>query len=62
MKIEGQLTNINIIIHGGAKIGADADSQPEIQKIIPKDDRYDPVKQKLFFKNSIEIFKSVPIP
>jgi hypothetical protein len=60
--IEGQLPKINIITHGGAKTGADADNQPKIQKVVPKDDRYDPVKQKLFLKNAIEIFKSIPTP
>jgi hypothetical protein len=40
----------------------DIHSQPKIQKVIPKDGRYDPMKQKLFFKNAIEIFKSIPIP
>jgi hypothetical protein len=62
MGIQGQLPNINIITHGGGKTGADADNQPNIYKIVPKDDRYDPVKQKLFLKNEIEIFKSLPTP
>jgi hypothetical protein len=49
MGIEGQPPNINIITHRGENIGANTDSQPNIQKAIPKDDRYDHVKQKLFF-------------
>jgi hypothetical protein len=60
MGIEGKLPNNNIITHGGAKTGADADNHPKIQKVVPKDDRYDHVKQKLLFKNAIEIFKSIP--
>jgi hypothetical protein len=60
--LKGQLPKINIVTHGGAKTGVDADSQPKIQKVVPKDDRYDPVKQKLFLKNEIEIFKRIPTP
>jgi hypothetical protein len=60
--IEGKLPNINIITHGEEKTGVDTNSQLKIQKVIPKDDRYDHVKQKLFFKNAVEIFKSIPIP
>jgi hypothetical protein len=26
---------------------------------VPKEDRYDPLKQKLFFKNEIEVFQSI---
>jgi hypothetical protein len=62
MGIEGQLPNINIISHEGEKTGADANKQPKIKKAIPKDDMFDPLKQKLFFKNEIEIFKSIPTP
>jgi hypothetical protein len=51
--IEGQIPNINIITHRGTKNGADADSQPNIQKETPKDDMYDPLKQKIFFKDAI---------
>jgi hypothetical protein len=61
-RIEGHLPNINIITHRGEKTGEDTDNQPKIQKTIPKDGKYDPVKQNLFFKNAIEIFKSIPIP
>jgi hypothetical protein len=58
--IERQIPNINIISRRGAKIGADAYNQPKIQKVVPKDDMYDPVKKNLFFKDAIEIFKSPP--
>jgi hypothetical protein len=51
--IEGQLTNINISTHGGENTGVDVDNQLNIQKEAPKDDRYDPLKQKLFFKDAI---------
>jgi len=61
-RIEGQLPNIKIITHGGEKIEVDADNQPKIQKETPKDDRYDPLKQIFFFKDVIEIFKSIPTP
>jgi hypothetical protein len=62
MGIEGKLPNINIITCRGEKTGADATSQPKIHKAIPKDDRYDLVKQKLIFKNEIEICKIIPTP
>jgi hypothetical protein len=29
---------------------------------VPKEDKYDPLKQKLFFKNSIEVFQNIPSP
>jgi hypothetical protein len=61
-EIKGQLPNINIITRGGVNTRADVGDQSKIQKAIPKDVRYDPVKQKLFLKNSIEIFKRIPIP
>jgi hypothetical protein len=38
------------------KTGADVDTLPQIQKATPKEDRYDPLKQKLLFKDAIEIF------
>jgi hypothetical protein len=56
---KGQLPNINIITRGGEKTGADADNLPQIQKAVPKEDRYDPLKHNLFFKNSIEIFQNI---
>jgi hypothetical protein len=57
---EGKLPNINIITHGGAKTRANANNQPKIHKFVPKDGRYDPMKQTFFFKNAIEIFRSIP--
>jgi hypothetical protein len=44
--IKGQLANLNIVTRGGAKIGVDAENLPQIQKAAPKEDRYDPLKQK----------------
>jgi hypothetical protein len=61
-EIKGHIQNINLINSGGENIGADAYGQPKIQKVIPKEERYDPVKHNLFFKNAIDIFKNVPIP
>jgi hypothetical protein len=40
----------------------DEKSHPKIQKVVPKDGKYDLVKQNLFFKNAMEIFKSIPTP
>jgi hypothetical protein len=60
--IKENLPKINIITCGGTKIRVDANSQSKIQKASPKDDKYDPLKQKLFFKDAIEIFKSIPTP
>jgi hypothetical protein len=60
--IEGHLSNIIIIYRGGAKTRVDANNQPKVQKVVPKDNRYDHMKQKLFFKNAIEIFNSIPTP
>jgi hypothetical protein len=61
-EFKGKIPKINIITHGGAKTGADADNHPKIQKASPKDDMYDPLKQKLFFKDAIEIFTGVSTP
>jgi hypothetical protein len=36
------------------------DALPQIQKARPKGDKYDPLKQKLFFKDAIEVFQSIP--
>jgi hypothetical protein len=52
----GHLPNINIINRGGVKTGADVDNMPKIQKEACKEYRYEPLKQKIFFKNSIEVF------
>ena len=60
--IKGQFPNLNIITWGGEKIGADADTLPQIQKATPKYSRYDPLKQKLFFKDAIEVFHNTPSP
>jgi hypothetical protein len=32
------------------------------KKEAPKEDRYDPMKHKLLFKNSIEVFQNIPSP
>jgi hypothetical protein len=32
------------------------------RKQAPKEDMYDPLKHKLFFKNAIEVFQSIPGP
>jgi hypothetical protein len=53
---KGKFLNINIFTQGGARIGFDVDDLPHIQKAIPKEDRYDPLKQKMFFKDAIEAF------
>jgi hypothetical protein len=58
--IIGQLPNLNIVTQGGAKTGTDADKLPQIQKATPKEDKYDPLKHKLFFKNAIEVFHNIP--
>jgi hypothetical protein len=29
---------------------------------MPKEDSYDPLKHKLFFKNALEVFQSIPLP
>jgi hypothetical protein len=59
---KGQFPNLNIVTRGGAKTGADVDTLPQIQKETPKGDRYDPLKQKLFFKDAIEVFQNIPSP
>jgi hypothetical protein len=56
------LPNLNIVTRGGAKTGAHADNLPQIQKETLKECRYDALKQKLFFKNAIEVFQNIPIP
>jgi hypothetical protein len=55
-EVKGKIPKVDIITHGGGKTGKDADSQPKIQKASVKDDMYDPLKQKLFFKDALEIF------
>ena len=42
--IKGQFPNLNIVTRGGAKIGADVDTLPKIQKATPKEDMYDPLR------------------
>jgi hypothetical protein len=54
--IRGQIPNLNIVTRGGGKTGVDIDNLPQIQKATLKEDMYDPMKQKLFFKNAIEEF------
>ena len=49
---------INIITQGGSKTDVDTDNMPKIQKKMPKEDMYHPLKQKLFFTNAIEVFES----
>jgi hypothetical protein len=61
-EVKGKLPKINIITHGGEKTGTDVDNLPKIQKEAPKEDMYDPMKQKLFFKYAIEVFQSIPGP
>jgi hypothetical protein len=51
--IKGRLPNLNIVTQGGEKTGADVNNLPHIQKLVPKKDMYDPLKQKIFFKNAI---------
>jgi hypothetical protein len=59
---KGQFPKLNIIIRGGEKTGDDVDNLPQIQKATPKGDGYDPLKKKLFFKDSIEVFQNIPSP
>jgi hypothetical protein len=59
---KGQFPNLNIVTRGGAKKRVDVDTLPQIQKETPKGDRYDPLKQKLFFKDAIEVFQNIPSP
>jgi hypothetical protein len=61
-EFEGKIPKINIITCRGEKTWAYADSQPKIEKETPKNDRYDPLKTKLFFKYAIEIFVGVSAP
>jgi hypothetical protein len=58
--IKGRLDNLNIITRGGSKTGADDDTPPQIQKETPKEDRYDPLKHKMFLKYAIEVFQNIP--
>jgi hypothetical protein len=44
------------------KTGDDANTLTQIQKATPKKDRYDPLKQNLFFKDAIEVFHIIPSP
>jgi hypothetical protein len=56
-EVEGRLPKVDIITHGGEKTREDEDNQPKIHKASPKDDMYDPLKQKIFFKDAVEIFR-----
>jgi hypothetical protein len=60
--IKGQLPNLNIVIIGGEKTSPDVDNLPQIHKTTTKEGIYDSLKQKLFFKNSIEVFQNIPGP
>jgi hypothetical protein len=60
--IKGEFPNLNIVTRGGEKTGADADTLPQIHKASYKEDMYDPLKQKLFFKYAIEVFQNIPSP
>jgi hypothetical protein len=42
--IKGQLPMININTQGGSKTDVDTDNMPKIQKEMPKEDRYHPLK------------------
>jgi hypothetical protein len=42
--IKGKLPKINIVTQGREKTDADVDNLPHIQKIVPKEDMYDPLK------------------
>jgi len=56
-KISGP--NINIVNRGGANVGVDIESprQIKIQKVLPKNTKYDLIWQKELFKNEVEMFK-----
>jgi hypothetical protein len=55
---EEKVPNINIITRGGTRTSVDVDNlnQSKIQKVVPEDIGYDPLVQKYFFKDVVEIF------
>jgi hypothetical protein len=57
-----QGSGISSINHRGEKYGEYANNRPKIQKASPKDNSYDPLKQKLFFKDVVEIFRDESNP
>jgi hypothetical protein len=56
--IEEKTPNINIITRGGTRTCVDVDNstQSNIHKVVPEDVRYDPLTQKQFLKDDVEIF------
>jgi hypothetical protein len=55
---------INIITRGEAKTRMDEESphQIKIQKVVPKNTKYDPIRLKELFKNVVEIFRQMHSP
>jgi hypothetical protein len=53
---EGRGPNINIITRGGENTNIDEEipHQIKIQKVVPENTKYDPIRQKEFFKNAVE--------
>jgi hypothetical protein len=56
-QVKGRLPKVDTITCRGEKTRACENNRPNIQKTTPKDDRYDPLKKKLFFKDAVEIFR-----
>jgi hypothetical protein len=58
---EGKEPNINIVTRGGTKTGVDIESphQIKIQKVVPENTKYDPVRKKGFFKDAVEMFRQL---
>jgi hypothetical protein len=61
---EEKAPNINIITRGGTRTGVDVDNstQRKIHKVVPEDVKYDPLVQKQFFKDVVEIFRWISNP
>jgi hypothetical protein len=55
---------INIITRGGTRIGVDIDNpnQSKIQKVVPVDVKYDPLRKNKFFHNNVEMFRQMSKP
>jgi hypothetical protein len=49
---------LTLLLEEEQGLGVDVDNpnQSKIQKVIPEDAKYDPIRQKEFFKNAVEMF------
>jgi hypothetical protein len=43
-------------------VDAESPHQIKIQKVVPENTKYDPVRKKEFFKNAVEMFRHIPSP